>query len=161
MYLNYGNTCHSLLCSVFEAPTLEGVPHSVRVSRNQGWVWHVFLLPTGIPHWPGVWTRIEWCKGQTVRTSSWWWDQTPPFSSAHNWRHELSAQGWQCHGQPGQAPWLVKWKYQEEAWGQLTLWCLSLMTVGIRTSPECPPCCTMSSTDYTVYYYYVRILFFF
>lgn len=54
-----GNTCHSLVCLVFEAPTVEGVPHSVRVSRNQGRVWYVFLLPAGIPHWPGVWTCIE------------------------------------------------------------------------------------------------------
>lgn len=37
--LQCGNTCHSLVCSVFEAPTLEGVPHSVRVSRNRGRVW--------------------------------------------------------------------------------------------------------------------------
>lgn len=92
MYLKCGNPCHSLVCSVFEAPTVEGVPHSVRVSRNQGRVWYVFLLPAGIPHWPGVWTCIEWYKKQTVRASSWWWDQTPPFSNAHNWRHDLSAQ---------------------------------------------------------------------
>lgn len=160
MYLNCGNTCHSLVCSVFEAPTLEGVPHSVRVSRNQGRVWDVLLLPAGIPHRPGVWTCIEWYKEQTVRTSSWWWDQTPPVSSAHHWRHDLSAQNWQCPGQPGQAPWLGKWKCQEEAWGQLTLWCPSLMTVEIRTSPECPPCCAMSSTERTANYYFVKILLF-
>lgn len=160
MYLNCGNTCHSLVCSVLEAPTLEGVPHSVRVSRNQGRVWDVLLLPAGIPHRPGVWTCIEWYKEQTVRTSSWWWDQTPPVSSAHHWRHDLSAQSRQCPSQLGQAPWLGKRKCQEEAWGQLTLWRPSLMTVEIRTSPECPPCCAMSSTECTANYYFVKILLF-